>query len=158
MLISKMVCSPLVLSRLFAKKTHCRTVSDRLAYLNFVHGALSETLANNLDKSRATLKTLRDAENALAPKRTVRANLETQIGKIEYEQPRGQERRLAEMKQQLKAAEAEDATAEREIEILKRKALRESEKLKWAAVREVSGWRVLVTSVIDLTKNVLSFG
>ena len=69
----------------------------------------------------------------------MRSNLETQIGRIEYEQPKGQERRLAELKQQLKSVEAEDATAEKELEVLKRKALRESEQLKWAAIREVGG-------------------
>ena len=44
---------------------------------------------------------------------------------------------MAELKQQLQTAEAEDAQAEREIELHKRKALRECEQLKWAAIREV---------------------
>lgn len=109
--------------------------------MNFVHGALSETLATDLDKNRAPLKALRDAENALTPRRNLRASLETQIGRIEYDQPKGQEKRLAELKQQLRAADIEDSSAEKEIEILKRKALRESEQLKWAAIREASNAR-----------------
>ena len=90
-----------------------------------------------MDKSRAPLKALRDAENELAPRRNIRVSLETQIGRIEYDQPKNQERRLAELKQQLQTAEAEDAQAEREIELHKRKALRACEQLKWAAIREV---------------------
>jgi hypothetical protein len=38
---------------------------------------------------------------------------------------------------QLKKAESDDQQAEREVEILKRKAVRESEQLKWDALREV---------------------
>jgi len=41
------------------------------------------------------------------------------------------------LKDQLRKAELNDAGQEREIEILKRKAVRESEKLKWEAIREV---------------------
>ena len=39
---------------------------------------------------------------------------------------------------QLKKMEDEDEPAEKELELLMRKAVRESEQLKWEAVREVS--------------------
>ena len=41
------------------------------------------------------------------------------------------------MRGQLKKAESDDQQGEREVEILKRKAVRESEQLKWDALREV---------------------
>ena len=113
-------------------------MTDRLAYLNFVHGSLAETLAVRLDESRAQLKALRDAERALEPKRNIRAGLETQIGRLQHEQARGSERRVAELKPQLAKAEAEDEQAEKQVEILKRKAVAESEKVKWEALREVN--------------------
>lgn len=112
-------------------------MTDRLAYLNFVHGALSGTLASSLDSSRTSFKALRDAERTLQPKRQRRYNIHGQITRLEQEQAKGSEHRLAELKQQLHAAETEDATAEKEVEILKRKAVRESEQAKWTALREV---------------------
>lgn len=112
-------------------------VSDRLAYLNYVHGSLAGTLAGHLDKAREAMKELRDAERALEPKRNIRTNLRTQIARIEHDQQRGMERRLAELKQQLDRAEAEDLAAEKELEVRKRTSLASSEKAKWAALREV---------------------
>ena len=86
-------------------------VTDRLAYLNFVHGALSGTLASSLDSSRASFKALRDAERTLQPKRQRRYNIHGQITRLEHEQAKGSEQRLAELRQQLHAAEAEDSAA-----------------------------------------------
>lgn len=112
-------------------------VSDRSAFLNFVSGSLSNTLAVKLDAARAPFKQLRDNETTLGPRRAVRAGLQTQIGRIEASQEKGYEKRLAELKAQLAKAEKDDEPAEKEHEILKRKALKESEQLKWEAYREV---------------------
>ena len=38
-------------------------VTDRLAWLSYVHGSLAGTLANKIDSSRLSFKYLRDAEN-----------------------------------------------------------------------------------------------
>jgi hypothetical protein len=113
-------------------------VTDRLAYLNFVHGSLASTLANKLSAARAPLKSLRDAETALAPRRTNRANLRNQIGRLEHEQAKGMEKRLAEFREQLHKAEVDDEPLEKEVELLKRRGIKESEALKWEALREVS--------------------
>ena len=48
------------------------------------------------------------------------------------------EKRLSELRQQLHRAENNDEAAEKEIEIIKRKALQESERRKWMALREVN--------------------
>lgn len=112
-------------------------MTDRLAYLNFVQGSLASTLATKLDASRASLKALRDAEAAILPRRNIRTSLQNQIARIEHDQQKGQDKKMAELKDQLRKAELEDAGQEREVEILKRKAARESERLKWEAIREV---------------------
>jgi Eisosome component PIL1 len=116
-------------------------VTDRLAYLNFVQGSLAGTLATKLDAARAPLKALRDAENALTPRRNIRAGYQFQISKLEHEQERGSEQRIAQFKQQLKNAELNDEQSEKELELLKRKAIRESEQARWTAFREVSSLR-----------------
>jgi molecular chaperone GrpE (heat shock protein) len=113
-------------------------VTDRLAWLSYVHGSLAGGLAEKVDSSRLTFKHLRDAENAQLPRRNIRTGLQNQIAKLEHDQKREQQQRLAELKVQLQKNEEEDATAEKDIEVLKRKAVRESEQAKWEAVREVS--------------------
>ncbi|EMD42209.1 hypothetical protein CERSUDRAFT_42326 [Gelatoporia subvermispora B] len=122
-----------------------KDVADRLAWINFIEGSLASTYAQKLNQSRAPFKALRDAENALAPRRAVRASYRTQIARIEHDQPRGLENRLAELKRQLDKAEADDEPHEKEIAILKRKALGESEQAKWAAVREYGEKLVLLS-------------
>ena len=112
-------------------------VTDRLAYLNFVNGSLASSLSVKLDRSRASLKALRDLETSITPRRNIRAGLRLQISRLEHEQQKGAERKLADLRDQLKKAEADDQPAEREIEIMKRKAVRESEQHKWDALREV---------------------
>jgi hypothetical protein len=47
-------------------------VTDRLAYINYVHGSLAGTLAGALNTARDPLKELRNAETALAPRRRAR--------------------------------------------------------------------------------------
>lgn len=112
-------------------------VSDRLAWLNYVQGQLASNLATQLNAARVPFKALRDAETALAPRRALRTNLENQIGKLENENSRAATQRISEVKTQLHRAQVEDNDAEKEILVLKRKALRESEQLKWQAMREV---------------------
>ena len=81
---------------------------------------------------------MRDLETSITPRRNIRAGIQLQIGRLEHDQQKGTERRLSDLRDQLKRAEAADQPAEREIEIAKRKAVRESEQLKWNALREVS--------------------
>jgi hypothetical protein len=122
-------------------------VTDRLAFLNFVHGSLSASLAVKLDDARSPLKALRSAEVAIVPKRNIRAGLRNQIARIEHNQEKGGERRLAELKEQLSRAESNDEQLEKEIELLKRKAVRESEQRKWEALHEVSSLNKIVWPV-----------
>ncbi|KAI0702521.1 Eisosome component PIL1-domain-containing protein, partial [Cytidiella melzeri] len=113
-----------------------KDVTDRLAWLNYVHGSLTGTLATRINSSRTSSKHLRDAENALAPRRNIRVGLENQIARLEHEQQKNTQNKLKELKAQLLKNEEEDAVAERDIEILKRKAVRETEQEKWEAIRE----------------------
>lgn len=113
-------------------------VTDRLAWLSYVQGSLAGTLATKIDASRSAMKELRDAENALAPRRNIRVGMENQIARIEHEQRKDQLARLPELKAQLHLNEEEDAPAEKDIEIIKRRAVRDSEQAKWEAIREVS--------------------
>lgn len=115
------------------------TVTDRLAYLNFVKGSLASSLAVALDEARSPLKALREAEAAITPKRNIRAGLQLRIRKLEHSQEKNAERQIAELSDQLARAEKNDEPHEKEILILKRKAIRDSEQAKWAAIREV-GW------------------
>lgn len=112
-------------------------MTDRLAYLNFVQGSLASSLAIKLNNSRTPLKALRDAEAVLVPKRNFRVGLRNQIARIEHSQEKGMERKLPELRQQLAKAEQVDEPLEKELEILKRKGVRESEAMKWDALREV---------------------
>jgi len=113
-----------------------KDVTDRLAYLNFVQGSLASSLALKLDSARTPFKALRDAETALAPRRNIRAGMQLQLAKLEHDQQRGAEKRMAELKDQIKKSELDEQQLEKEVEILKRKAVRESEQLKWEAMRE----------------------
>ncbi|KAG0708927.1 Eisosome component PIL1-domain-containing protein [Suillus ampliporus] len=120
-------------------------VTDRLAYLNFVQGSLASSLAIQLNNARAPLKALRDAEAALVPKRNLRVGLHNQIARIEHNQEKGMERKLPELRQQLAKADQVDEPLEKELQILKRKAVRESETMKWDAVREFGEKLVLLS-------------
>lgn len=112
-------------------------MTDRLAFINYVHGSLAGSVAQKLNDSRESIKALRNAENALAPKRQVRAGLQTQIGRVEHGQEKGNESRLVQLREQLSLLEQEDTNSEKEVEVLKRKAVRDSESAKWQALREV---------------------
>jgi len=119
------------------------TVSDRLAYLNFVQGSLAGSLSAKLESARSPFKALRDAETNIQPKRNVRIGIQTTIARLEHEQVKGNDKKIAELREALKRAEAEDQQAEKEVELLKRKAIRESEQIKWDAIREVGIFRLI---------------
>ena len=128
------------------------SVSDRLAWMAYIEGSLAASLASAIDASRGPIKALRDAENGISGRRNIRASLENQIARIEHDQRHGMDQKLAELKRQLRKAEADDEPLEKEIELLKRKALRESETAKWNAVREVGGiYLFLVRSACSLS-------
>jgi hypothetical protein len=91
-----------------------------------------------LDSARIPLKELRDCAAILTQKRNVRAGLENQIARVERSQERGYEKRVAELKEQLAKAESDDELAERQHDIVLRKALKESEQQRFQAFREVS--------------------
>ena len=80
---------------------------------------------------------MRDLETSITPRRNIRAGINLQINRLELEKQKGAEKRLADLRDQLKKVEADDQPAEREIEVAKRRAVRESEQLKWNALREV---------------------
>ncbi|KAG9120921.1 hypothetical protein FRC07_003341 [Ceratobasidium sp. 392] len=118
-----------------------KDVSDRIAYLNFVHGSLASELGQSLDSARASYKSLRDAETALHPRRTNRSNMKAEIERIKAagssgKAPANGAERVAELQSQLAKAEADDDPQEREVALLKRRALVECERKKWAAFRE----------------------
>jgi septal ring factor EnvC (AmiA/AmiB activator) len=131
-----MVCLP-TLAHFVDRLEEHHLVTDRLAYLNFVQGTLTTTLAAKLDAARAPFKSLRDAETAIAPRRTIRTSLQNQIARLEHDLQKSQDKKLIDLREQLRKAEMEDAGQEHEIEVLKRKAVKESERLKWEAIREV---------------------
>ncbi|KAI9445188.1 Eisosome component PIL1-domain-containing protein [Lactarius indigo] len=126
-----------------------KDVSDRLAFLNFIAGSLSGTLAMKLDAARAPLKALRDDEVALTQRRNVRAGLQNQIARLEHSQEKGSEKRIAEVKEQLAKAEKDDEPAERDHKILLRKALKESEQEKFQALREYGEKLALLAQAAD---------
>ncbi|KZW02011.1 hypothetical protein EXIGLDRAFT_736741 [Exidia glandulosa HHB12029] len=133
------------------EKDDVKDVTDRLAWINFVHGGLSATLGQALEASRAPLKAVRDAEENLFPRRNTRKGVHLQIQQIKTESKSSQaERKIAELTAQLKKLEAEDEAAERELEILKRSALREMEAKKWAALREYSEKVLLLSQASEL--------
>jgi len=99
------------------------------------------------------LKTLRGAESTLAVRHNIRAGYERELAKLEVDRPRGHEKRRAELESALKKAEDEDEPLEKEVELLSRKSIRESEQAKWDAIREYGEKLVLLsqaaTIVID---------
>lgn len=138
-----MVWMCLISFDLCLKFTGPSTVSDRLAYLNFVQGSLASSLSAKLESARNPVKAFRDAEMNIQPKRNIRTGIQTTINRLEHEQVKGNDKKIAEVREALKRAEAEDQQAEKELELLKRKAVRESEQIKWDAIREVGIFRLI---------------
>ncbi|KAH8998981.1 Eisosome component PIL1-domain-containing protein [Lactarius hatsudake] len=132
-----------------------KDVSDRLAFLNFIAGSLSGTLAMKLNAARAPFKALRDDEVALTQRRNVRASLQNQIARLEHSQEKGSEKRIAEVKEQLAKAEKDDEPAERDHKVLLRKALKESEQEKFQALREYGEKLALLAQAADGVLSVL---
>ncbi|KAK0465121.1 Eisosome component PIL1-domain-containing protein [Desarmillaria tabescens] len=126
-----------------------KDVTDRLAYLNFVQGSLASSIAVKLDAARAPLKQLRDAEVALTPRRNIRAGLQNQLARLEHDNQKGMEKKISELKDQVRKAEADDQPQEREVELLKRKAIRESEQAKWDAIREYGEKLILLSQAAN---------
>ncbi|KAI0756652.1 Eisosome component PIL1-domain-containing protein [Daedaleopsis nitida] len=122
-----------------------KDVTDRLAWMAYIEGSLAANLAKEIDASRAAFKALRDAENGLSGRRNIRATLENQIARIEHDQRHGMDQKLAELKRQLLKAEEDDESLEKEVELLKRKAIKESEAMKWNAIREYAEKLALVS-------------
>jgi hypothetical protein len=112
-------------------------VSDRLGFLNYIAASLATTLSAKLNTARLPLKELRNSEVALTQKRSIHTGLEQQISRIENSREKGSEKRLAELKEQLAKVKSENEPAEKQYDILLRKALKESEQVKFQALREV---------------------
>jgi uncharacterized protein YdcH (DUF465 family) len=112
-------------------------VSDRLGFLNYTAASLATTLSAKLNTARLPLKELRGNETALSQKLSVHTGLEQQISRVENSREKGYEKRLAELKEQLAKVKSDDEPAEKQHDILLRKSLRESEQIKFQALREV---------------------
>ncbi|KAG8748522.1 hypothetical protein FRC10_003656 [Ceratobasidium sp. 414] len=136
------------------KDSNSVTVSDRIAYVNFVHGSLASDLSSSLDTARASYKSLREAETSLHPRRTIRSNMKAEIERIKAagsagKAPANGAERVAELQSQLAKAEADDAPQEREVALLRRRALIECEQKKWAAFREYGAKLALLADASD---------
>jgi len=108
-----------------------------LGFLNYIAASLATTLSAKLNTARLPLKELRDSEVAFAQRNSIRTGLEQQISRVENGREKGFEKRLAELKEQLAKANTDDEPADKQYAILLRKALRESEQMKFQALREV---------------------
>jgi len=131
-----------------------KDVSDRIAYLNFAQGSIASELAKSLDAARASYKSLRDAETALHPRRTARSNMRAEIERIKAagtsgKAPANGAERIAELQNQLSKADTDDAPQEREVALLKRRALVECERKKWAAFREYGAKLALIADASE---------
>ncbi|KAF9785541.1 Eisosome component PIL1-domain-containing protein [Thelephora terrestris] len=111
-----------------------KDVTDRLAYFQFVQGSLAESLAKKLNAARLPLKNLRDKEDTLAARRNIRNNYELNIAKLETSS--GNQKKINELEELLRKANIDDDPLEKEVQILERKAIKESEHAKWEAFRE----------------------
>lgn len=132
-----------------------KDVSDRLGFLNYITAELATTLSTKLNTARLPLKELRDNEVALAQKHSIHTGLEQQISRVENSKEKGNEKRLAELKEQLAKAKSDDEPAEKQHDILLRKALRESEQVKFQALREYGEKLALVAQAAESVLAVL---
>lgn len=130
-----------------------KDVTDRLAYFQFVQGSLADSLAKKLDAARLPLKNLRDKEDALTVRRNIRNNYEQTIAKLETS--RGNEKKINELEELLKRANAEDEPLEKDIVILERRAIKDSEHAKWEAIREYGEKLVILAQASEQVLQVL---
>ncbi|KAF9509740.1 hypothetical protein BS47DRAFT_1348778 [Hydnum rufescens UP504] len=131
-----------------------KDVSDRLAYLNFVKGNVTSELSTKLDAARIPLKNARNADAALGPHRTQRANIENQLGRLRSEVDLGRatpalQNKIAEFENQRATLQREDEPKELELENLQRIALKESEQARWAAIREYAEKLILLSQASE---------
>jgi hypothetical protein len=94
-------------------------------------------------RSRAAWKHVRDAEAGIVPRRVIQQNFKNEIARVRASQASGSriaglDAKIHQLEEQLKKAETDDAPLERELDLLKRAAIKESEAVKWKALREVS--------------------
>lgn len=94
-------------------------------------------MSEKLHTARLPLKELRNNEVAFSQRLSIRTGLEQQISRTENGQEKGYEKRVAELKEQLAKAKSDDEPADKQHDILLRKALKESEQVKFQAIREV---------------------
>jgi len=122
-----------------------------LGFLNYIAASLATSLSTKLSTARLPLKELRDNEVALTQRHSIRTGLEQQISRVEKSREKGYEKRLAELKEQLTKAKSDGEPADKQHEIILRKALKESEQAKFQALREVIeiGWAQL-TIIVSL--------
>jgi hypothetical protein len=116
------------------------------AYLLSIFYSIGPWCIDCFHRSRTAWKHVRDAEADIVPRRTIRQNFKNEIGRVREIQASGRggnlDTKLQQLETQLKKAEADDAPLEKELDLLRRAAIKESEAMKWKAFREVSG-RVL---------------
>lgn len=79
---------------------------------------------------------MRDKEDTLAARRNARSSYEQQIAKLEMSS--GNEKKINDLEGLLQRAIVEDEPLEKEVQLLERKAIRDSEHAKWEAIREVN--------------------
>ena len=116
-------------------------MSDRLAYLSYVQGTLNSDISSKIDASRVPFKTARNTETVLVNKRSQWAGIESQITRLRSEvgsgrAPPGAQPKLAELEQQRTALLNEVRSEDKNLNQQKLAALKQSESIKWQAVRE----------------------
>jgi hypothetical protein len=132
-----------------------KDVSDRLGFLNYIAASLATTLSQKLVTARLPLKELRDNDAAFVQRHSIRTGLEQQISRVDNSREKGYEKRLAELQEQLAKAKSDDEPADKQHDILLRKALRESEQGKFQALREYGEKLALVAQAAESVLAVL---
>lgn len=92
------------------------------------------------------MKAVRDEESNLTPRRNIRDGITQQINRIKSDGQKGTavDQKISELENQLRKAKSEDEDVEKQFEILKRKSVKESEEVKWTAVREYAEKLILL--------------
>ncbi|KAF8343052.1 Eisosome component PIL1-domain-containing protein [Cantharellus anzutake] len=126
------------------------SVSDRFAYLHYVHGNLNCDLAAKIDASRAPFKDARNTEAALGPKRSQLAGIDSQISRLRSEVEAGRatpnaQAKLAQLEQQRAAFINETDSENKNISRQWLDALKQSEKIQWQAFREYAEKLILLS-------------